>query len=88
LKSRQKLQRNAKNDDKIIQSKDLKQKQFKTEYIIEFELEEKKSKVKITLFLVTFCDNFCLQFYTLRYLLRGFIFKSKKRGWQQVTAHA
>jgi len=57
--------------------------------IIKFELEEeKKSKVKITLFIVTFCDNFCLQFYTLRYLLRGFIFKSKKRGWQQVTAHA
>ena len=41
FESRQKLQRNAKNDDKIIQSKDLKQKQFKTEYIIEFELEEK-----------------------------------------------
>ena len=87
LKSRQKLQRNAKNDEKKSNQRTL-NKRIQNR-IIKFELEEeKKSKVKITLFIVTFCDNFCLQFYTLRYLLRGFIFKSKKRGWQQVTAHA
>jgi len=43
FKSRQKLQRNAKNDGKKIQSKDLKQKTIQNR-IIKFELEEKNQK--------------------------------------------